>query len=57
MDNIIYNNDIDMATIPYIAHEKAMWKAHTRYKKTVVALIASNVMWAILFVLKLGGWL
>ena len=38
---------IDMATIPYIEHEKRMFKAYQREKKLFFSLIVTNVIWVI----------
>lgn len=48
-------NNIDMAQIPYIEHEYRMTLAHIREKRLIWGLIISNVVWALLFALKVGG--
>jgi hypothetical protein len=39
----------DMAQIPYIAHLARMYKAHKREKLLKIMLVATNVLWGILF--------
>jgi hypothetical protein len=39
----------DMAQIPYIAHLARMYKAHQREKRLKIMLVATNVLWGILF--------
>jgi hypothetical protein len=53
--NTLFDERIGMATIPYIEHEKAMYKAYVRQKRTLIALVCSNLVWVVLFILKLGG--
>ena len=56
MENFtLYDDKIGMATIPYIVHEQAIYKAYSRHRRTMLALVFSNLAWAVLFILKLGG--
>lgn len=41
--------DKHMAQIPYIAHKARMYKAYKREKRLKIMLVATNVLWGILF--------
>lgn len=41
------NANFKMAKIPYIEHQKRMFKAYEDKKRLMLILISSNVLWAI----------
>lgn len=45
--------DNDLAKIPYIEHEKRMFKAYQREVKLKYFLLGSNILWGLIVVLLL----
>lgn len=41
--------NLNMAQIPYIEHQRRMFKMHEAKKKLKIVLIATNAIWAMLF--------
>lgn len=44
------NNRLKMAQIPYIEHQRRMFKAYKREKRIKAALIITNALWLLYFI-------